>query len=208
MILDLIERGGPVMWGLFFGALLAFALVVIKAIPIIKLMFHYRRLDQLDEIASLLKSKQFVEAKSCCLPGGPLQKLIDKGIDCIESEYSLDSTKDRLEMIYDDEIHRLESGMSVILVLGEMMPMLGLLGTVAGMIHVFEAISAYGTSDAQALAAGISEALLTTETGLVLAIPILFFYTLLTNQIDTIAKHMRYVGGFMTTVKRSILKDT
>ena len=60
MILDLIERGGPVMWGLFFGALLAFALVVIKAIPIIKLMFHYRRLDQLDEIASLLKSKQFV----------------------------------------------------------------------------------------------------------------------------------------------------
>jgi len=42
---------------------------------------------------------------------------------------------------------------------------------------------------------------------LVLAIPILFFYTLLTNQIDTIAKHMRYVGGFMTTVKRTIAKD-
>ena len=57
------------------------------------------------------------------------------------------------------------------------MPMLGLLGTVAGMIHVFEAISAYGTSDAQSMAAGISEALLTTETGLVLAIPILFFYS-------------------------------
>jgi len=203
MILELIDRGGPVMWGLFLGAFVAFAMLIIKAIPVIKLMFHYRHLGKLEEIRHHLKENNFAEAKACCLPGGPLQRLIDKGIESIESDDSLDSVKDRLEMIYDDELHRLESGMGIVLILGEIMPMLGLLGTVAGMIHVFEAISAYGTSDAQALAAGISEALLTTETGLVLAIPILFLYTVLTNQIDTIAKHMRYVGGFMVSLQRA-----
>jgi biopolymer transport protein ExbB len=203
MILELIDRGGPVMWGLFLGAFVAFAMLIIKAIPVIKLMFHYRHLGKLEEIRHHLKENNFAEAKACCLPGGPLQRLIDKGIESIESDDSLDSVKDRLEMIYDDELHRLESGMGIVLILGEIMPMLGLLGTVAGMIHVFEAISAYGTSDAQALAAGISEALLTTETGLVLAIPILFLYTVLINQIDTIAKHMRYVGGFMVSLQRA-----
>jgi biopolymer transport protein ExbB len=203
MILELIDRGGPVMWGLFLGAFVAFAMLIIKAIPVIKLMFHYRHLGKLEEIRQHLKENNFAEAKACCLPGGPLQRLIDKGIESIESDDSLDSVKDRLEMIYDDELHRLESGMGIVLILGEIMPMLGLLGTVAGMIHVFEAISAYGTSDAQALAAGISEALLTTETGLVLAIPILFLYTVLINQIDTIAKHMRYVGGFMVSLQRA-----
>ena len=203
MILELIDRGGPVMWGLFLGAFVAFAMLIIKAIPVIKLMFHYRHLGKLEEIRQHLKENNFAEAKACCLPGGPLQRLIDKGIESIESDDSLDSVKDRLEMIYDDELHRLESGMGIVLILGEIMPMLGLLGTVAGMIHVFEAISAYGTSDAQALAAGISEALLTTETGLVLAVPILFLYTVLINQIDTIAKHMRYVGGFMVSLQRA-----
>ena len=203
MILELIDRGGPAMWGLFLGAFVAFAMLIIKAIPVIKLMFHYRHLGKLEEIRHHLKENNFAEAKACCLPGGPLQRLIDKGIESIESDDSLDSVKDRLEMIYDDELHRLESGMGIVLILGEIMPMLGLLGTVAGMIHVFEAISAYGTSDAQALAAGISEALLTTETGLVLAIPILFLYTVLINQIDTIAKHMRYVGGFMVSLQRA-----
>jgi biopolymer transport protein ExbB len=203
MILELIDRGGPVMWGLFLGAFVAFAMLIIKAIPVIKLMFHYRHLGKLEEIRQHLKENNFAQAKACCLPGGPLQRLIDKGIESIESDDSLDSVKDRLEMIYDDELHRLESGMGIVLILGEIMPMLGLLGTVAGMIHVFEAISAYGTSDAQALAAGISEALLTTETGLVLAIPILFLYTVLINQIDTIAKHMRYVGGFMVSLQRA-----
>ena len=52
------------------------------------------------------------------------------------------------------------------------------------------------------MAAGISEALLTTQAGLVLAIPILFFYTVLTHFVDAITKHLRFVGGAIVHLSR------
>ena len=63
---------------------------------------------------------------------------------------------------------------NTLLMLSSVAPLLGLLGTVAGMISTFEVIMQFGTGNAQALAAGISEALITTETGLLIAVPGLF----------------------------------
>lgn len=63
---------------------------------------------------------------------------------------------------------------NTLLMLSGVAPLLGLLGTVAGMISTFEVIMQFGTGNAQALAAGISEALITTETGLLIAVPGLF----------------------------------
>lgn len=63
-------------------------------------------------------------------------------------------------------------------------PLLGLLGTVTGMISTFDVISMYGTGNARALAGGISEALITTETGLIISVPGLFFVSFLSRQAD------------------------
>jgi len=71
---------------------------------------------------------------------------------------------------------------TTISVLAGIAPLLGLLGTVMGMISTFEVISMYGTGNARALAGGISEALITTETGLVIAVPGLFFVSFLSRQ--------------------------
>ena len=207
MIMDLIEQGGPVMYALFGGACIAFLLIFYKSISILKLTYHHRHLTHMDTIATYISNSQFEEAKSLCLDNGPINKLIDRGIHCIKENQHTESIKDQLEMIYDDEIHKLDNGLSIILMLGEMMPMLCLLGTVAGMIHVFEAISAYGTSNAQGMAAGISEALLTTETGLILALPILLCYTLLTQQIDTITKKMRAIGSTIITTQQQTISS-
>ena len=68
----------------------------------------------------------------------------------------------------------LEKHVRTILVLASTAPFLGLLGTVAGMITTFEVISHFGTGNARALASGISEALITTQSGLIVAIPGLF----------------------------------
>jgi biopolymer transport protein ExbB len=111
-----------------------------------------------------------------------------------------------LELIYEDEIQKLDKHLSTLQILGEIMPMLGLLGTVSGMIHVFKAISVFGTGNAQALASGISEALLTTETGLVLAIPTMFVYTLFNNQVEKQAKLLREAAGVIITSSRVIKK--
>lgn len=154
----------------------------------------------------LAKEKDFEAARQLLKNDGPTEKILGKGIHYLEEQFSEDAIKDRLEMIYEDEVHQLESGLPIILILGEIMPMLGLLGTVSGMIQVFKAITAYGTGDAQALASGISEALLTTEVGLVLAIPTMFCYTLLNSQIDVLAKQMRHAGAAIVTISRVINK--
>ncbi|RAP28518.1 hypothetical protein DID76_04535 [Candidatus Marinamargulisbacteria bacterium SCGC AG-414-C22] len=202
IILDLFQKGGIIMWPIFGVALIAFFLIIYKSIQIYRFSFYYRRFNQFDEINNRLKEKQFQQAKEICIHNGPVEKIFIKGIEYIEATFQEDAIKDRLEMIYDNELHLLERGLPIILILGEILPMLGLLGTVSGMIHVFQAISVYGASNAQGMASGISEALLTTQTGLALAIPTLFCYTLLNSQIDSLAKHMRQAGASIVTISR------
>ena len=69
------------------------------------------------------------------------------------------------------EVERMERGLLVLEIVAGVAPMLGLLGTVLGMVTVFDAVTAQGLGDAQVLSEGISEALITTITGLTIAIP-------------------------------------
>ena len=78
----------------------------------------------------------------------------------------------------------LEKLTGTIAMLAAIAPLRGLLGTVTGMIKTFDVISTFGTGNARALAAGISEALITTETGLVLAVPGLFFVSFISRHTD------------------------
>ena len=74
------------------------------------------------------------------------------------------------------EVPRLEGGLNLIKVLAAVAPLLGLLGTVIGMINTFQAITLFGTGDPQIMAGGISEALVTTVLGLIAAIPLLLLH--------------------------------
>lgn len=75
------------------------------------------------------------------------------------------------------EVPKLESGLNLVKVIAAVAPLLGLLGTVIGMINTFQAITLYGTGDPQIMASGISEALVTTVLGLVAAIPLLLLHS-------------------------------
>lgn len=76
----------------------------------------------------------------------------------------------------------LKGGLAVISVLAAVAPLLGLLGTVTGMVRTFDVIAAFGTGNARELAGGLSQALVTTQTGLLVAIPGLVFGALLTRR--------------------------
>ena len=80
---------------------------------------------------------------------------------------------------------------TTISMLAAIAPLLGLLGTVSGMITTFDVIAVYGTGNARALAGGISEALITTETGLVIAVPGLFFVSFLSRQSAELATRIQ-----------------
>lgn len=86
----------------------------------------------------------------------------------------------RLDEAVLAELPRLERGQSLVKLLAAVAPLLGLLGTVTGMIVTFQAITVFGTGDPQLMAGGISQALVTTVLGLITAVPLLFAHTALT----------------------------
>jgi biopolymer transport protein ExbB len=89
-----------------------------------------------------------------------------------------------------EEQPALQRGLPFIAIASATAPLLGLLGTVTGMIETFRLINLFGTSDARNLASGISEALVTTEFGLIVAIPALILHALLSRKVQGIKATM------------------
>ncbi len=94
--------------------------------------------------------------------------------------------------------------LNMLATLAGIMPMLGLLGTVTGMIATFKIIALEGSGDAQAMAGGISEALITTQAGLVLAVPIILSHQFLTGRMTKITDTTREIClSFIDALKDS-----
>ena len=98
------------------------------------------------------------------------------------------------------QLPRVESGLSVLAVLGAVAPLLGLLGTVTGMINTFRVITLFGTGDPKLMSGGISEALVTTELGLIVAIPIMLMHTFLPRRADHIIGDMEEKAVQLTNI--------
>lgn len=99
-----------------------------------------------------------------------------------------------LEEVFSAEVPKIESGLTWVSVFAATAPLLGLLGTVMGMIELFDVITMHGTSDPKLLAGGISVALVTTEAGLIVAIPLQLLHTFLANRADALRGRMEKAG--------------
>ena len=115
-----------------------------------------------------------------------------------------DEDRDTLESVLQEailhELPRIERGMAVLAVLGAVAPLLGLLGTVTGMIDTFRVITLFGTGDPKLMSGGISEALITTELGLAVAIPIMLLHTFLSRRADHIVGDMEEKAVQLTNI--------
>ncbi len=87
--------------------------------------------------------------------------------------------------------------LALIAVFAALAPLLGLLGTVTGMIATFDIISVFGTGNAKAMAGGISEALITTQTGLLVAIPGLYMSGFLNRRAENLKRRISAVGIYL-----------
>lgn len=143
------------------------------------------------------KEEALHEAKS--LPG-PIGEMLHVGAQ------SSDEPKELLEEILLEKMvatqPKIDRLLSVIAVTAATAPLLGLLGTVTGMINTFKLITIFGTGDAKSLSGGISEALITTEFGLIVAIPSLIFHAFLSRKAKSIMASMeRSAMSFVNGVK-------
>jgi biopolymer transport protein ExbB len=98
--------------------------------------------------------------------------------------------KERIEDVASHVIHEMERFLNTLGTIAAISPLLGLLGTVIGMIKVFSAIVVHGSGDTAVLAGGISQALITTAAGLMIAIPSLFAHRYLSRYIDELSVEM------------------
>ena len=119
-------------------------------------------------------------------PLGRLLGLLDESFSAGESD--LESLELKLDEGVIRETPKLERGQSVVKLLAGVAPLLGLLGTVTGMIATFQAITLFGTGDPKLMADGISQALVTTVLGLVVAIPLLFLHSLLSARSRSLVR--------------------
>ena len=183
-MLHYLEVGGPILWVLVIISIGAFAVVLER------IVFFARNEKNVgsnfkDEILSLVASKKLDEAialcdtkKSCVATAVKkfLQKA-PKGIDVQDYEFILKEITIKETSPYESRLNLLASVISI-------SPMLGLLGTVTGMIRAFTNISKYGAGDAAIVADGIAEALLTTAAGLMIAIPVIVVYNYLNRRLE------------------------
>ena len=112
-------------------------------------------------------------------------------LNSVYSKYSGNNPEDlesQLEDILAKATPPLEKNLSVIKLLAAVAPLLGLLGTVIGMIETFQAITLFGTGDPKLMAGGISQALVTTMLGLIAAVPLLFVHNILDSRSRAISQ--------------------
>ena len=183
-MLHYLEVGGPILWVLVIISIGAFAVVLER------IVFFARNEKNVgsnfkDEILSLVASKKLDEAIALCdtkksCVASAVKKFLQKapkGIDVQDYEFILKEITIKETSPYESRLNLLASVISI-------SPMLGLLGTVTGMIRAFTNISKYGAGDAGIVADGIAEALLTTAAGLMIAIPVIVVYNYLNRRLE------------------------
>ncbi|GFM36275.1 MotA/TolQ/ExbB proton channel family protein [Desulfovibrio psychrotolerans] len=116
---------------------------------------------------------------------------------------SAEAMEKRLEESILEELPPLERFLQTLRVLAAVSPLLGLLGTVSGIIQTFRVITAHGNGDPKLLSAGISEALLTTEVGLFTAIPLLLCHHFLTRRVHAVVLDMEVAGTSLITMRHN-----
>jgi len=118
----------------------------------------------------------------------PLGEILAVGL--MNSKHGRAIMKESIEEVAHHAIHEMERYLNVLGTIAAITPLLGLLGTVIGMIRVFTAIVVEGSGNSAILAGGISEALITTASGLTVAIPALFFHRFFVRRIEEISVDM------------------
>ncbi len=172
-MLELFQRGGIMMYFLAITSLFAVALIIERFISLRKKKILIPEIISVVENFSSLKDIDLAR-NICNKYEGPLPNLILTALD----HYQLSKAEIR-EILEDQgrqEIRTLKRGLVAMEAIAAVAPLMGLLGTVLGMVEVFAVIKEQGIGQTAALSGGISQALLTTVAGLFIGIPALLFY--------------------------------
>ncbi len=204
---DLILAGGWIMAPIILCSVLAFTIVVERFFTLRERKIAPPNL--VDQIIKLHQKDRITnEAITKLHSNSPLGQILAAGLRNMNAQRDL--MKESIEEEGRQVVLELERFLNTLGTIASITPLLGLLGTVIGMIKVFAVITSLGVGDPKILADGISEALLTTAAGLSVAIPSVMFYRFFRGRVDELLLKMEaqavylveVVHGDRTTEKR------
>jgi biopolymer transport protein ExbB len=202
---DFLVKGGICMIPLFLCSVAGLAIVIEKFIAL------RRRKIIVPEVVSVLENikgtNDFSLAVSICEKhDGPFANIIRATLE--NHNLPREEIKETLLDQGRQELHQLEKGLGVLETVAGIGPLLGLLGTVLGILKVFKVISVMGVGQASALAGGIAEALITTIAGLFIGIPALVAYNYFGNKAEGLVLEIEKYSNRLLNKIRVIGNET
>lgn len=181
-LMELMYQGGWVMWVLLVASIFSLAIIVERVIVLRKAKINVNEfLAKLRK--ALIVNKSLRDAiKICEQYRGPLASIMKAGL--LKYGQPKEDIEKTIETAALHEMARLEKRLVFLASVANVAPLLGFFGTVSGMIKSFDALAEQGLSNPGAVAAGISEALITTAGGLAVAIPTQLAYNFFMNSIN------------------------
>lgn len=177
-----VQSGGPLVWPILAILAIACLLIAERLVFLLRNRVNAHRL--FENLATMAEQGDWQGCRDHCgrLAGKPLARVLAAGIDHCRGSREL--MENGLQEAILREIPPMERFLASLAMLAAIAPLLGLLGTVTGMIDTFHVITQYGTGDPRMMSGGISVALVTTMLGLGVAIPIMIVHTLLNRAVD------------------------
>lgn len=180
-MIDFLIQGGKTMLPLFFCSLISLTIIIERSFALQKEKVLpatvVKKLEKEEDVEELVLSARKHRSS--------LSNII------IGLVSTVDSSRERVAMMYNTlfkkEVNSLERGLIALEVIAAISPLLGLLGTVLGMVDVFNVVADVGVGQASALSSGIAKALITTIAGLSIAIPTLVFHSFFMKKTESLA---------------------
>lgn len=198
-MLELFYRGGPLMYPLLFGSVLMVAIIIERG-------YHFIRAGVsrkfVDTIISTIEKGDLEGAQHIAGERrGPVAAIMETALRY--RNYTQDVVENKISLRGDQELKRLSKNLHLLELTGKIAPMIGLLGTVIGMVEAFQEVAAVkNLVDPSLLAGGIWEALITTVAGLFVGIPALVFFHLFSNRVKATAFTMKHIGEEIMSMTR------
>lgn len=192
ILVELFFKGGPVMFVLLFLSVISLTIIFTKLIQFFGI--NLKKLNIFDPIYEYIQKKEFKKSKEELNKiSHPIAKIILSALE--NKSTSIEDKENEITRIGEEEIRKLEFLLRPLEVIANLSPLLGLLGTVIGMIKAFSKLETAGSKvDPAILAGGIWEALLTTAFGLIVAIPALAAFYWLEGIVEKTREDMRHAA--------------
>lgn len=194
-IINLFNSGGWAMYPLLFLSISGVGLIIYNFMMVRSKPFL--RPDLVEELKPAMGELKLEEAKTMCDENpSVITNIIYSGLERVDGAHiDPEAVKEAMEESSTEEMAAPFVMINYLSIVATLSPMVGMLGTVSGMVKAFRAIAAQGMGQPQALADNISEALITTATGLIVAIPAMFFYFYFKNKYGKISAGVSKLSG-------------